>query len=311
MSEAVIRRSYLYIPGDQPQKLARGHERGADALIVDLEDAVAPRQKTTARAVVTAWLEELPATTSLEIWIRVNASGENRLPPEEDLLVVVHPRVRGLIQPKCERPVALEHLDGALTRLETRRGLPHGSVAVVPLIETPRGVVAQRELAAGPRVARLQLGEADLAAALGMRPGPDRAELLSLRVGLVVDSAAAGLEPPVGPVHTQLSDPEGLRRSSEALRRLGYGGRAAIHPAQVALINAAFTPTSQEQEEAARIVAEFDERARSGQAVSVNGDGDFLDEAVVRSARALLGRAHPAGPGEPPRAANVLPESGQ
>jgi citrate lyase subunit beta/citryl-CoA lyase len=304
-------RSYLYVPADQPDKLRRARTRGADALVVDLEDGVAPTRKVTARQALAQWLQDTgdePGTS--EIWVRIGSAGPGEEPAMPDLAVAVHPAVTGIVQAKCESRRALDLLDEAVSGLEADRGLAVGATSVAVLIETASGYEARAQLAIAPRVARLQLGEADLAVSLGMSPGVDATELLPLRVGLVVTSAAAGLQPPVGPVHTRLSDLHGLRRSSEQLRRLGYAGRSAVHPRQVSVINEVFTPTDAEEAKAARLVRLFDAGVVQGRGTLRSEDGELVDEAVVRAARAVLEKAH-AARRRVPRPDNPDPMTGE
>jgi citrate lyase subunit beta/citryl-CoA lyase len=286
-------RSHLYVPGDAPAKLARARTRGADSLIVDLEDAVAPAAKADARRAVADWLAGQPGAGSggTEVWVRVNPSRPDGTPPVEDLAVAAHPGVTGVVAAKCESVEGLAHLDRALSAAEERAGLAVGSLVVSALVETAAGILALPALAAAPRVVRLQIGEADLVASLGMTPGPDDAELLPLRLALVVASAAAGLEPPVGPVHTRLGDLDELRRSTEALRRLGFAGRAAFHPAQVAVINEVFTPTAGQEAAARDLIDRLDRAVGEGRGVATAADGSLIDEAVVRPARAVVAQA--------------------
>jgi citrate lyase subunit beta / citryl-CoA lyase len=248
-----------------------------------------------ARRDVAAGLEGLAGRPAApQVWVRINPAAGG-LPPLDDLAVAVHPAVAGVVQAKCESAEALRRLDDALGAAEGRAGLAQGSLAVVPLIESAAGVLAMAALAAAPRVRRLQAGEADLSAELGMEPGPDRAEFAPLRWTLVLTSAAAGLDAPVGPVETRLGDLAGLRASTQALRRQGFGGRAAVHPAQVPVINDVFTPSAAELEQAAMVVERFDAAAASGAGAAVTDDGRMIDEAVVRGARRVLALGRQAG----------------
>lgn len=288
-------RSYLYVPGDRPEMLARAVERDADALVIDLEDAVVPRAKPAAREHVAAWLDGAPlAGGGPQLWVRINPVSEDG-PVLDDLEVAAHPAVTGVIQAKCESPDALRTLDDSLAAAERRAGIAAGTLAVVPLIESAVGVLAMPSLAAAPRVRRLQAGEADLSAELGIEPGPDRTEFGWLRWTLVLTSAAAGLEPPAGPVETRLGDLAALRTSTRALRRQGFVGRAAVHPAQIPVINDVFTPSAAELEQAAMVIERFDAAVASGSGVAVTDDGHMIDEAVVRGARRLLARGRQAG----------------
>ena len=271
-------RSYLYVPGDRPDMLAKSTGRGADALVVDLEDAVAPSRKDAARATVAEWLASVPAGP--EIWVRVNSESE-RLRVDLDA-VTESPSLRGIVLPKATA-ASVASLDGMPRHL-----------AVIPLIETASGLVEVADVAAAPRVARIGLGEADLIAALGMRPSPDGREMLPLRMQVVVASAAAGLEPPIGPVETDLSDPDALAESTAALERMGFGARTAVHPSQIPVINQVFTPDPAQVERARRLLARAAHASEGGAVVFVDDDGRMIDEAVLRSARRIVTRAERA-----------------
>jgi citrate lyase subunit beta/citryl-CoA lyase len=140
-------------------------------------------------------------------------------------------------------------------------------------------------------VRQLGLGELDLRAEVGIEPSDDERELLPVRVQVVLASAAAGLAPPIGPISTDFRDHEALQHSTDALRRLGFGSRWAIHPAQVPVINQVFMPTPEQLEAARRLVERFDGALDQGVGVGVDEDGKMVDEAVVRAARRILARA--------------------
>lgn len=285
-----IARSYLYVPADAPDKLARCLDRQADAVIVDLEDGVAPAAKAAARAACAAWLRSLPDRPGgADVWVRINP-GQAGL---ADLRAVVHPTVRGLMVAKTETVDDLATIDRALTEAETESGMRPGTLRVVPLIESAAAVLRAAELAAAPRVERLQVGEADLTAETGISPGEDERELLFLRSRIVLVSAAYRLAPPVGPVATDFRDLERFRRTTQALRRLGYAGRACIHPAQVAIANELFTPTQAELDHARDVLARYDASLGHGQGVGVDVAGGMIDEAVARRARRILDLGRP------------------
>jgi citrate lyase subunit beta / citryl-CoA lyase len=280
---ARVPRSYLYVPGDQPERMAKATSRGADALILDLEDAVAPAAKTAAREDVAAFLTSAP--DGAQWWVRVNAESA-----AEDVAAVTSAALTGVVVPKSE-PDLLAEVDRALSAAERARGRPAGSVAVLALVETARGLVAAEAVASGPRVVRMGLGEADLAGELGLQPGPDKEELWPLRSRIVVASAAAGILPPVGPVETAVRDADRLVRTTGILLRQGFRGRTAIHPAQVPVINEAFTPGPEELAAARDVLSRLAEAGERGSGVATTADGGFIDAAVVRSAREVVGRA--------------------
>lgn len=265
-------RSYLYVPGDRPDRLAGALGKGADALIADLEDAVPPTRKDEAREHVRAWLDNAQ-DNGPQRWVRINADSV-----EQDLDAIVTAALTGVVVPKSE-PHLLAAVDTLLGRLAA------GTVAVLPLVESAIGLQRVAEIAAAPRVLRLGLGEADLAADLGLIPDEDREILTPLRLQVVVASAAAGIGRPVGPTSTAFRDLDGFRSSGEALRRLGFRGRTAIHPGQIAVIHEVFTPKPDELAAARDVLARFEAVGGGG---STAADGRFIDAAVVRNAREVL-----------------------
>jgi citrate lyase subunit beta/citryl-CoA lyase len=276
-----IARSYLYVPGDRPDRLAGALTRGADALIADLEDAVAPALKEQAREHVRAWLDAGPPDGP-QRWVRVNAGTL-----AADLGAVVTPALTGVVVPKSE-PDQLGEVDALLRKLEAEQGLAAGSVAVLPLLESAIGLERVAEIAAAPRVLRLGVGEVDLAADLGVGLDDEHTILNPLRLRVVVASAAAGISRPVAPTSTAFRDLVAFRRSAEALRQLGFRGRTAIHPGQIAVIHEVFTPGADEVAAARELLARFDGAQRGG---FVGTDGTFVDAAVVRNAREVVALA--------------------
>lgn len=273
-----LARSALYVPGDAEDKLGRILERGADEIIIDLEDAVAPRDKDRARDIARVWLHDLPVLDNVGVWVRVN-SGALR---EADVRAVAGaPALTGFMLAKTETVDELLDLDRLLASLGSTAG-------VVPLLESARAVLRAGELARAPRVQRLQTGEADLRADVGITPGPDERELLYSRSHVVFASAAAGIKPPIAPVSTNFRDLDAFRASTVELARLGFVGRACIHPAQVAVANEVFTPTPDEVESAQRLIGRWE---FAGAGVAVDDDGQFVDEAVIRQARLIIARA--------------------
>ncbi|MET7707769.1 CoA ester lyase [Micromonospora sp. NPDC005413] len=280
-------RSYLYVPGDQPDKVARAAARGADACILDLEDAVAPAKKATARTTVGAFLADAAASAPAtpQWWVRLNADT-----PSADIVAVVGPHLTGVVVPKADVDLLAE-VHRLLGDAERDHGLPVGGIAVFALLETAGGVLRAEAVAAAPRVERIGLGEADLAAELRLQPGPDKVELWPFRSRAVLACAAVGLAPPVGPTETALRDPDRLEATSRLLLRQGFRGRTAIHPAQVPVVNRVFSPTAAEVDAAQDIVDRLAGAEQSGSGVAVAADGRMIDAAVARSAREVLDRA--------------------
>lgn len=287
MDAGSVVRSHLYVPGDRPELFAKALERGADALILDLEDAVAwPRKQRAREAVAEFVAGAADHDGAVQLWVRVNA--ESWL---DDLRSVVAPGLAGLCLAKTPGAAYVAEVAALLGELESKRGLEPGAVALSPLLEDAAAVLAAAAIAAAPRVTRLQVGEVDLAADCGIDPGPDGAELAWVRGQVVLASAAARIEAPVGPVTTDFTDLDALRASTDALRRMGYGSRACIHPAQVAVVNEVFTPGAGEVARARAVVDRFERAERAGDGVLLDADGRMIDLAVVRNARRVLARA--------------------
>lgn len=275
----MLSRSALYVPGDAPDKLRKALDRGADELIVDLEDAVLPVNKAKARDIVWMWVDGI-RETEVKIWVRINPHGPDR---EADVRALAKcSELAGFVAAKTENLAEIEALDALLTEL--------GSDAkVVPLLESANAIFNAREIAGGPRVERLQVGEADLRADVGVTPGADERELLYSRSHVVFASAAAGISPPIAPVSVEFRDLEAYRASTEATARLGFVGRACIHPAQVPVSNEVFTPSAEEVAKAQALLDRFTGENAAG--VGVDADGRMVDEAVFRQARNVVARA--------------------
>ncbi|HTW07107.1 MAG TPA: CoA ester lyase [Acidimicrobiales bacterium] len=294
-------RSYLYVPATSTEKLAKVLTKGADAVIVDLEDGVAPGRKDEARELASAWVAsvdpELLAGT--EIWVRVNSGAQGEI----DLAALPLDRLRGVCVPKVHGPANLEPVrQQLLHRLAAHEPPLPSSPRLMPLIETAEGVLRAEEIARSDGVERMQLGEVDLGAELGAENGHGDIAFLLARLQLVLVSAAAKIGPPVGPVGLDLAKMDDFRTSSELLKQLGYRSRACIHPAQVVIANSVFLPSSEELSRARALTEAFDQALSQGAGAVRDATGKMVDEAVVRHARRLLEGtgdvAGSSGPGE-------------
>lgn len=276
-------RSLLYVPGDQRDRLDKAFSRGADGLLIDLEDAVAPGKKALARDTVAEWMT-VQAARADAVWLRINADS-----PDDDIASISAP-ILGVMVPRAEREllVSVAELLGAHER---RLGLDSGTFAIIPLIETARGLLDAVALAELPRVVRLAIGRADLAGELGLSIDPEGPEFRSILLQLVIASSAAQIAAPLAPTSTDFRDLEALRVSTEQLLKLGFRGRSAVHPAQLPVINEVFTPAPSEVDRAKRLIALFEAAERSGSGVAIGDDGRMVDAAVVRSAREIVQRA--------------------
>jgi citrate lyase subunit beta/citryl-CoA lyase len=266
-------RSYLYVPGDNGRRIEKALASEADAVVLDLEDAVAPNRKEEARETVARVLESEPEKP---VYVRVNAVGTELSAADIDAVAVHH--LAGLRLPKTESVESVKLV------AETLEALGSGA-RIQCLIESALGLERAFEIATShERVAGISLGEADLSADLGVG---DETGLLYARSRIVSAARAAALPHPVQSVYTNVHDLDGLRRSTEVGKRLGFVGRSAIHPSQVPVINGVFTPTEGEVSEAKGLL----DRLGGEGGVFVLEDGRFVDRAVVESARLTLSLA--------------------
>jgi citrate lyase subunit beta/citryl-CoA lyase len=283
---ASVLRTFLFAPGNHPRRVEKVFTLGADAVILDLEDAVAVGEKVATRKMVVEALAKPRAANASKGYIRVNAIGTQWC--LGDLTEVIRPGVDGIVLPKVESAADLRTIDWLITNLERERGLPPGGIDLMPIIETAAGfsrldrIFGARSLKdyGGPwRVKRMAFGAADFTNDVGMTWTTSEDELASLRVNLVVASRAAGIEPPVDTVWIHLKDAEGLRASATRSRQLGFQGRLCIHPDQVAVVNDIFTPSADEEARAKKIVEAFKAAEAAGQA-AIQVDGAMVDYPV-------------------------------
>ena len=276
-------RSLLFAPGNHARRVEKALTLDADIVILDLEDAVATAEKSATREkVVTAFQTPRRALG----YVRINAFDTPFC--FDDLQAVVAPGVDGIVLPKVESPAQLVAVDWAIAALERTRGLVEGGIDLMPIVETARGMTGLRDIArAGTRARRLSFGAGDYTLDVGMRWTMEERELDHIRTAIVVESRAAGLEPPVDTVFIRLGQPEPFRRSTELARDLGFQGKLCIHPEQVGPVNEAFTPTDDEVAKSERYVAAFEEAEAKGSA-SIQVDGYFIDYPIVENARRTL-----------------------
>jgi len=279
-------RSFLFVPGHHARRIDKAFGSAADAVIIDLEDAVPSAEKEAARANAAAALSDRGAPAA---FVRVNGAADPGC--LEDLVAVVRPGLAGVVLPKAESVAQLLALDWAIGQLESSQGLRPGAVELVPLIESARGVEDAASLAASAaRVRRLTYGVADYSLDVGLQPDPQESGLAYLRARLVHASRACGREAPVDSVVVEIRDPGRLRESALRARALGFGGKLCLHPDQVPIVNEVFGPTEAELALARTVVEAYDEaRARGEAAVTV--EGSFVDAPVAERARKLLERA--------------------
>ena len=261
-------RSLLFVPGSRPDRFEKALAAGANAVIIDLEDAVAPADKERAREDVSAWLAPHRA-----VMVRIN--GADTAWFRDDLALCCRPGVAAVMLPKAERAEDVAAVRGA------------GAATVLPLIESAAGMAALTAIAAAPGVQRLVFGSIDFQVDLGMRDALED-ELLFFRSQLVLTSRLAGLQAPVDGVSTAIDDADQLRDDVLRARRLGFGGKLCIHPRQVASVNRHFAPSAAERAWAQRVLEAA--AASGGAAIAV--DGKMVDKPVILRAQAIRDDRH-------------------
>jgi citrate lyase subunit beta/citryl-CoA lyase len=283
-------RSMLFVPGDSERKIEKSRRSGADAVVLDLEDSVAPGRKTFARELVAATLRNdiFPKTTA--VWVRINplSSSEGL----HDLAAVVPARPAGILQPKVDGPSDVSRLSFYLDALEVRDELPPGSIEILPVVtETARAPfsLGKYQDAGLTRLMGLTWGAEDLSAALGAFANTDEDGRWSLTYrtvrSLTLLAAKACDVQLIETLYADFRDEAGLRSSCIAARREGFTGRFAIHPDQVATINQAFSPGPEEIAFAERVVAAFAAQPDAG---TLGLDGRMLDRPHLNQARLVL-----------------------
>jgi citrate lyase subunit beta/citryl-CoA lyase len=279
-------RSLLYVPASSERFLAKAHERGADAIILDLEDAVAPQEKARARD---ALKDAVPAVgrNGATVFVRINAVSTGLAFDDAD--AACRAGAFGLFVAKVQSPAELARIDELLdvTEREVARERP---MALVPMLEDPGAVLDARTIAAASRrTFALVSGSEDMATAMGAEPTPEVLRLPKLLVHLA--AKAVGLTS-FGMLRTvaDFADAEAVMKSAREARTFGFDGASCIHPSVVPILNAAFSPTPEEIDRARRMVAEFEAAKAKGDGAFLF-DGKMVDEPVVARARTLLARA--------------------
>lgn len=259
-------RAWLFVPGHRPERFDKALAAGADRVIVDLEDAVAPADKPAARAALSQWL----ASTHAQVAVRLNAADTEWF--ADDLALLDAAAVGAVVLPKAEQA-------SVLAQIAARRP----GLALVPLIESVAGFAALRELASAPGVERLAFGHLDFQVDLGMRDAAED-ELLPFRTQIVLASRLARIAAPLDGVTAAIDDAGRLAADVARARRLGFGGKLCIHPKQVGGVRAGFAPGEADIAWARRVL----EAARQAGGAAVAVDGKMVDRPVMLRAQAIL-----------------------
>lgn len=281
-------RSLLFVPGNRESMLQKAAGARPDVFVPDLEDSVPNDEKENAREGVARSLEKL-AATGRPVCPRLN--GVDTIWLEDDAMALVGPGLMGVSVGKIRTPDDIRRIDDLLARAEARRGIPVGTTRLIPWIETAPAVLDCLRIAtASPRIVAIAFGAEDLTLDMGIRRSSDDSEVSVARSLTCLAAAAAGV-PALDTPFFAFRDDAALALNAEASKRLGFRGKFAIHPDQLATIERVFSPSSEELAEARRVIEAFEAAAKQGHG-STSLDGRVVDIPVVERARALL---HTAG----------------
>lgn len=290
-----LQRSWMFVPGHRQRMIDKALGLDADALMLDLEDGVAPAEKDQARRLIGEALARERQPREPLRFVRINAIGHRRM--EDDLAAVLRPGLDGLVLPKVESAAEVAAVESRVAAHEAACG---ARLRLLVAIESPAGLLAAPAIAScSDRVAGLMFGAEDFGRELGLpasRQG-EAQELLYARSALVVAAASARVQAVDG-VWVDLRDPEGLERFALQSRRLGFTGMSSIHPSQVAPINAAFRPGAEEIDYARKVIAAYEEAAARGDG-SVAFGGQLIDRPIIERARRTLDLASALADREP------------
>jgi citrate lyase beta subunit len=289
-----IRRALLFMPGDDRHKIEKGAALGVDSVIMDLEDGVALDQKQNARAVTLAALREV-AFGQTERLVRINPVADEHPLWESDLIGTIEGNPDGYVLPKVENAAQVQRVAEFLTNAERRYGWLYGSIKLLAIIETAQGVINLKEITGSDsRLAALIFGAEDLAGDIGATRTPDGWEVFYARSAVVIHAAARNLQAIDTPFVNLSAEDSQLIAEAEQAHYMGYSGKLAVHPRQVAPIQRIFTPGAVQIQHAKRLVEAHKAHQAAGQGVFVL-DGKMVDMPMVRAAKNVLARARAAG----------------
>jgi citrate lyase beta subunit len=287
-----IRRALLFMPGDDRRKIEKGAASSVDSVIMDLEDGVAFSAKAAARATIASALKEVDFGRTEKL-VRMTAVSRDNF-PEDDIEQTVVGKPDGYLIPKVEHSWQVALVSERLTSIERRQGWDEGSIVLIPIVETAMGVVNVREIAENsPRLVALAFGAEDLAGSLGAIRTPAMTEAMYARAAVVLHAKAYGLQA-IDTPYANLTDTDGLFAETTQALIMGYTGKQAVHPKQIDIIQAVFTPTDEQILAALRIIRAHEEHQEKGEGVFAL-DGKMVDMPVVRAAAVVIARARAAG----------------
>jgi citrate lyase subunit beta/citryl-CoA lyase len=279
-----VLRSMLFTPGNNKRMIQKASTLGADAIILDLEDAVPISEKEAARRLVGQSITLIGATRR-QVFVRVNALSTGLT--AQDVNSVVQPQLAGIVLPKTQSGADVATVAQWIGELEDQQGMGRGSIAIVPLLETARGVLDAREVAAAvPRIVAVAFGALDFAQAMGIRLSTEGTEVLYARSRIALAASAAQVVA-IDTPWIDIADREGLVQEARHARQLGFRGKLVIHPSQIAPVNEAFSPSEDEVAYAKKVVEAFRAAEADGLG-AISLDGKMIDAANARQATDLI-----------------------
>ena len=280
-------RSWMFVPGHRQRMIDKALGLNADAIMLDIEDGVAPNEKDAARKNIAESLGREKTPGSPARYVRINAIGHARM--DADLEAVVRPGLEGLVCPKVDTPDEVRKVDGILNEKEPKNQVEKGRVRLLIAIESPRGLLnAPAIAAASERIVGIIFGAEDFGREIGLpavREGEAR-DLIYARSAIVIAAAAAHVQPIDG-VWVDLNDSAGLLGFAKQSRQLGFSGMSCIHPSQVDAINTVFSPTAEEIEYCQKVLQAFEEANARGDG-SIAFGGQLIDRPIVERARRTI-----------------------
>ncbi len=279
----MVRRTVMFSPGDQPDLLRKAPGAGADVVVFDLEDAVAPSAKESARETVSTVVSEI--SPDCELCVRINPLGSGGEKDIEALSAALE-SIDSLMLPKVASPEDVTVCSQTLDEYDS-------SLPVLAILESAKGVLAAADIAAVDATDALLIGAEDLSADVGLTRTAEGTEILYAREHVVLAAASQGIDA-IDTLFTDFQDTEGLAEDTEFAVQLGFDGKMAIHPAQVPVINDAFTPADDQIEWAKDVIAAREEAERTGRGV-FSVDGEMIDAPLIAQAEDVLTRARAAG----------------
>lgn len=282
-----LKRSWMFVPGHRQRMIDKAFGLNADAIMLDIEDGVAPNEKDAARKNIAESLGREKSPGASARFVRINAIGHARM--DADLEAVVRPGLEGLVCPKVDVPDEVLKVDAILNERETKMKMVPGGVELLIAIESPKGLLNAPAIAgSSPRVIGLMFGAEDFGRELGLPTSREEEarDLIYARSAIVVAAATAHVQAVDG-VWVDLNDSEGLRGFAQQSRRLGFSGMSLIHPSQIDPINRTFSPTAEEIDYAQRVVEAFEEANARGDG-SIAFGGQLIDRPIVERARRTI-----------------------